>query len=89
MDGSLNKRVATLEKEVADLKASLRHETMQRDWQSTIGRFENSEHYDEATRLGRVWRKRQRKDGGSSAGPGHGSLERARSSERSRRKLAT
>ncbi len=89
MDESLKKRIEILEAEVSGLKTAVERQKATKDWQSTVGRFRDSKHYDEAARLGGVWRKRQHNDGGSSAGSGHGSLERARSSERGRRKLAT
>lgn len=89
MDETLTKRIEVLETEVSGLKTAIERRAAPKDWQSTVGRFRDSEHYDEALRLGQSWRKRQRKDGGRGADPRHGSPERVGSPERARRRITT
>jgi hypothetical protein len=55
---SLKERVATLEAELAALKATLKDNKKKKDWIEVIaGSFAHDPIYDEAMRLGREWRE--------------------------------
>ncbi len=60
MEQSIEERLSDLEKAVAELKNTGR-EPIKRDWHSRIGKFKDDPEYDEAMRLGREYRRRQRK----------------------------
>lgn len=55
----LETRVATLEKELAQIKQMLtkRPESKEPWWLKIAGSFENDPDFDEAVRLGQEWRK--------------------------------
>ncbi|MEO0770383.1 MAG: hypothetical protein AAFY72_13310 [Cyanobacteria bacterium J06649_4] len=55
----LEARVATLEEELAQLRQLFfkLKEGKKHGWQAIIGSFENDPTFDEATRLGKEWRK--------------------------------
>ncbi len=58
--GTLEERVRTLEQELAHLKQQVNGETPQSPlpwWEQNFGSFANSEHYEEAMRLGREYRE--------------------------------
>jgi hypothetical protein len=59
----LEQRVAALERELAELKATV-GERPKQGWESTIGAFANDPLFDEAVRLGREWRDEENKDRG-------------------------
>ena len=57
---TLEERVATMERELAQIKQSLKPETLSQTipwWEKIAGSFAHSEHYDEAMRLGREYRE--------------------------------
>lgn len=58
--GTLEERIAAVEQELAQLKQQLQAETPPVPlpwWEKIAGTFANSEHYDEAMRLGREYRE--------------------------------
>ena len=58
--GTLEERMAAVEQELAQLKKQLQAETPPASlpwWEKIAGTFANSEHYDEAMRLGRQYRE--------------------------------
>ena len=66
---TLAKRIEALEAEVADLKLLVQQQVSQpasekqpfkHDWEKTFGIFKDDPTHDEAIRLGREWRQRQR-----------------------------
>lgn len=64
---TLSKRVEALEAEVAELKrlvtqprAAAASQPFKHDWEHTFGIFKDDPTHDEAIRLGREWRQRQR-----------------------------
>ncbi|MCW3097291.1 MAG: hypothetical protein JWL77_2909 [Chthonomonadaceae bacterium] len=65
---TLEERMAAVEQELAQLKKQLKAETSSSPrpwWEKIAGTFANSEHYDEAMRLGREYRESLRpKDDG-------------------------
>ena len=63
---TLEERVATVERELAQIKQSLQLETTRQPipwWESIFGTFVNSEAHEEATRLGREYRESLRPKG--------------------------
>ncbi len=64
---TLEERVATMERELAQIKQSLKSDSLSQSipwWESIFGTFANSEAHEEATRLGREYRESLRpKDG--------------------------
>lgn len=57
-------RIAVLEKEVTSLKSKFaKIETAEPWWKGRIGIFADDPHHEEATRLGREWRKDQQSNG--------------------------
>ena len=69
MAGKISDRVTELEREVAELREEVRGkqgESMPRRpdkdaWRNTFGAFKDDPFYDDMVRLGRNWRRRQRK----------------------------
>ncbi len=57
----LEKRITRLEEELADLKAEVRKPREHNAWLKSLGRFESDPVFDEAMRLGRMYRERQPK----------------------------
>lgn len=85
MSNDHERRIAQLEKDVAELKAALARDK-DKAWLSTVGAFADNPAYDEMVRLGRNWRRRQPKDGGTYAGARQRSSERDRSKKPRRRR---
>jgi hypothetical protein len=57
---TMEERVQSLEQEVAGLKAKLNlPKPTTKDWESTVGMFENDSLFSEALRLGREYRESQ------------------------------
>jgi hypothetical protein len=59
MSQTLEKRVTTLERRLAQLVARPARSNRKRDWQRTIGIFQNDPDFEEAVRLGRKYREQQ------------------------------
>ena len=59
MSQALERRVNALEKKVAQLSAQPARSNRKRDWQRTIGIFQNDPDFEEAVRLGRKYREQQ------------------------------
>lgn len=59
----LEQRVAALERELAELKASLMPKP-ERAWERTFGVFANDPGFDAIVRAGRQWREEENKDRG-------------------------
>nr|ACO70929.1 hypothetical protein [uncultured Verrucomicrobiota bacterium] len=60
MQATAEQRIDALEREVAELRATvLRLTPVKKDWQSTVGMFADDETFDEAVRLGREYREQQ------------------------------
>ena len=58
---SLDQRMAALEKEMADLRATvLKLHPVRKDWRSTFGTLPHDDMSREADRLGREYREQQR-----------------------------
>lgn len=57
MGQTLEKRVASLESELAQLKKSLEPQKAKPWWEQIAGKFANDPVYDEAVRLGREYRE--------------------------------
>ena len=62
MSQTLEKRVAELEKKVAQLSARPTDSTRKKDWRRTIGIFKDDLDFEEAVRLGREYRQQQTYD---------------------------
>ncbi len=63
--GTLEQRVAAVEQELAQLKQQVNGETPQSIlpwWEQNFGTFADSEHYEEAMRLGREYRESLRSE---------------------------
>ena len=60
MSASIEERVATLEKEVTDLKQLVQGARGEKDWRKTFGFSANDPGFDEMIRLGREIRRRDR-----------------------------
>jgi hypothetical protein len=57
---TMEERMNSLEKEVAELKATLGlRKPVSKDWESTVGAFDNDPTYNEVMDLGRQWREAQ------------------------------
>ena len=61
MSNELEQRVATLEREVQELKAIVAKRNGEKDWQSTIGMFADDPEFEEIVRLGREYREEERR----------------------------
>lgn len=59
MSQTLEKRVAELEKKVAELSAQPIRPNRKKDWRRSIGVFRNDPDFEEAARLGRKYREQQ------------------------------
>ena len=59
MAQTLEKRVAELEKKVAELSGSATPRVRKKDPQRTFGMFQNDADFEEAVRLGREYRQQQ------------------------------
>ena len=64
MSTELEKRVTTLESEMADLKQQLGHSAARKDWRTTVGMSKDDPGFDEMIELGREIRE-QDQSGGS------------------------
>jgi len=58
---NLEQRVATLEKELNELKRQLRSLPV-KDWRRTVGMFAHDPDFDEIVRLGKEWRDEQNRE---------------------------
>lgn len=96
-DQTIEKRLADLEQEVAQLKAEVRGPKSGHAWlERSYGLFKDGPVYDEAMRLGAAWRRRENRksireletQGLIDADPGHGSPDGDRSRNRVRRNPA-
>lgn len=57
---TMEERVNVLEQEVAGLKATLGlSKPAEKDWESTVGMFQNDSLFEEAMKLGREYRESQ------------------------------
>ncbi|MDZ4288681.1 MAG: hypothetical protein U0984_12020 [Prosthecobacter sp.] len=57
---TMEERMNSLEQEVAGLKAMLGlSKPVKKDWESTVGMFQNDPVFDEVMDLGRQWREAQ------------------------------
>ena len=61
MSNELEQRVATLEREMQELKAIVAKGNGEKDWQSTIGMFADDPEFEEIVRLGREYREEERR----------------------------
>jgi len=59
MSQTIAKRVKALEQKVAQLSARPARPNRKKDWQRTIGIFQNDQDFEEAVRLGRKYREQQ------------------------------
>lgn len=58
--GTIEERIAAIEQELAELKQQIQRQRASPPipwWEKIAGTFANSEHYDEAMRLGREYRE--------------------------------
>ena len=60
MSDTLERRVETLEAELRELAQEVREKKRTRDWTRTVGVFANDPVFEEAMRLGREYREKQR-----------------------------
>jgi hypothetical protein len=58
----LEQRIASLEREVYQLKLQLRNSGIPKNWESTVGMFANDPTFDEIVRLGREYRDQQNRE---------------------------
>ena len=65
MSDTLERRVEALEAELRELKTEVRAKKRPPDWTKTIGWAKDDLLYEEAMRLGRAYREKQRRDAGS------------------------
>ena len=65
MSDTLERRVETLEAEVRKLAEEVRKGPGPNDWKKTFGVFRDSPLFEEAMRLGREYREKQKPDSGS------------------------
>ena len=92
----LEKRLAKVEAELADLKAEFRGQPKQNAWLDTVGRFKDDPVFDEAMRLGAEWRRRENEKsirelerrGEINVDPGHGSPDRTPARGRNTAKIS-
>lgn len=56
---TLEERVATLEKELSEVKLLLKQPRREKDWRRTVGMFANDPFYEEVIRLGREYREQE------------------------------
>jgi hypothetical protein len=63
MSVELEQRVACLEKEVVDLKKSIRGGGGEKDWRTTFGMSRDDAGFEEMVRLGREIRQQDHEDG--------------------------
>ena len=59
---SIEERVATLEKELNDLKQLIQGTRVEKDWRKTFGLSANDPGFDEMIRLGREIREQDQED---------------------------
>ena len=59
---SLEERVATLEKQMAQLLGSTENVKTKKDWSPTFGMFANDPEFDEVLRLGRDIRQQEARE---------------------------
>jgi len=59
---SIEERVATLEKELNDLKQLIQGTRVEKDWRKTFGLSANDPGFDEMIRLGREIREQEQED---------------------------
>jgi hypothetical protein len=64
MSTSIEERVATLEKELKDLKQLIQGTHVEKDWRKTFGLSANDPGFDEMIRLGRDIREQDQEDDG-------------------------
>jgi hypothetical protein len=64
MSTSIEERVATLEKELKDLKQLIQGTHVEQDWRKTFGLSANDPGFDEMIRLGRDIREQDQEDDG-------------------------
>ena len=62
MSTNLEERVATLEKQLIDLKKIVQGKPVERNWQKTVGMSANDPGFQEMLRLGREYREHDRGD---------------------------
>jgi len=62
MSTSIEERVATLEKELKDLKQLLQGTRVEKDWRKTFGLSADDPGFDEMIRLGRDIREQEQED---------------------------
>lgn len=62
MSASIEERVATLEKELTDLKQLIQSTRGEKDWRKTFGFSANDLGFDEMIRLGREIRQRDQEE---------------------------
>lgn len=62
MSISIEERVATLEKELNDLKQLIQGTRVEKDWRKTFGLSANDPGFDEMIRLGREIREQEQED---------------------------
>ncbi len=58
---TLEKRVAALEKQVAELKAAVENGLREKDWRCTVGMFSGDEVMKRIDEEGRKWREAERR----------------------------
>ena len=62
MSTTIEERVATLEKELNDLKQLIQGPRVEKDWRKTFGLSANDPGFDDMIRLGREIRKQEQED---------------------------
>jgi hypothetical protein len=71
MRANLEERVTVLEKELTDLKRTLQHTRIEKDWRKTFAMSANDPGFEEMIRLGRQIREKDQEDDGCDAGLGY------------------
>lgn len=64
MRANLEERVTVLEKELTDLKRTLQHTRVEKDWRKTFAMSANDPGFEEMIRLGRQIREKDQEDDG-------------------------
>lgn len=65
MSDTLERRVETLEAELRELKNEVQAKKRPGDWSSIVGWVADDPDYEEAMKLGRAYREKQRRDVGT------------------------